>query len=54
MLVDTEELTNSQRSNVAYSLNKVIKDLERTDLVCYRAQSKVFLIGEQNEQDEEN
>ena len=54
MLVDTEELTNSQRSNVAYSLNKAIKDLKRTDLVCYRSQSKVFLIGEQDKQDEEN
>lgn len=53
MLVDTEELTNSQRANVAYALNKVIKAQGRTDLVCYRSQSKVFLVGEQDEQDEE-
>lgn len=53
MLVDTEELTNSQRANVAYALNKLIKTKERTDLICYRSQSKVFLIGEQDEQDEE-
>ena len=50
MLVDTEELTNSQRANVAYSLNKVIKDRERTDLICYRSLNKVFLIGEQDEE----
>ena len=50
MLVDTEELTNSQRANVTYALNKVIKDQGRTDLVCYRSLNKVFLIGEQDEE----